>query len=143
VRGAEIRKGAGLRKSVRINEACVVKSSLVAVHIIRGTVQSVGSARIAAGDTVVIASPGPAHCVPHRDVHCVRHKQEAALTHRYIYNLTGARWHTAHGRSSVLIHNMDGVNGSMLLLRYRDVSIARFGWRRDYQPEGGGQQKSH
>jgi hypothetical protein len=59
----KIRKGAGLRKSVRINEACVVKSSLVAVHIIRGTVLSVGSARIAAGNTVVVGGP---ECRPPR-----------------------------------------------------------------------------
>jgi hypothetical protein len=130
VRGAEICKGAGLRKSVRINEACVVKSSLVAVHIIRGTVLSVGSARIAAGNTVVVAGPGPSHSVAHRDVDCVRHKHEPALPDRYIYNLTSARRHAAHRRVAVLIHNVNGGGRLMLLLRCGGASVTRFSVRR-------------
>lgn len=129
---AKVRKGAGLRKSVRINEACIVKSSLVAVHVIRGTVLSIRCTRIAAGDAVVVAGPGPAHCVANRDVDCIGHKHEAALSDRYIYNLTSARWHTVDGRSSVLIYNMDGVCGSLLLLRYGDASVVRFSSRQRY-----------
>lgn len=139
---AEVRKGAGLRKSMRIDEAGIVKSSLVAVCIIRGTKLAVSSARIAAGDAVVIAGPGPAHRVAHRDADAVRHKHEAALPDSYIYNLTSTRWHAAYGWSAVLIYNANGMSGGMLLLRYRDESVMRISLRRKYECKHRGQRKN-
>ena len=89
MRKTEVGKGAGLRKIMGINEACAVKSSLVAVHIIRRTELSIGRTRIAAGNAMAVAGPGPAHCITHRDVSCVRHKHKPPLPDCYIYNLTG------------------------------------------------------
>ena len=141
MRKAEVRKGAGLRKSVRIDEACIVKSSLIAVRIIRGTKLAVRSARIAAGDAVVVAGPGPAHRVTHRDIDCIRHKDEAALPHCYIYNLTATRWHATHSWPSILIHNVKGMDGGRLLLRDRDGSVTRFSSQRKYRRKCCCQQK--
>ena len=76
MREAEVIKGAGLRKSVRINEVCVVKSSLVAVHIIRGTKLSIDGARIAAGDAVADTKPGPSNGVTDLDICCGRRERE-------------------------------------------------------------------
>ena len=118
MRNAKVRKGAGLRKGMRINEACIVKSSLVAVHIIRGAISSVGCARIAASDTVVITSPRPPYGVAHRNVDCVGHKHEAALPHRYVEDLTSTRWHTAYCWSAVLIDNANGGGRGLFLLRF-------------------------
>ena len=130
MRGAEIRKGPGLRKGVFINKACIVKRPRVTVHIIWGTKLPIGCARSATGDAVVIASPCPSHCVAHRDVDCVRHKHEPALPDRYIYNLTSARRHAAHRRVAVLIHNVNSRGRLMLLLRCGGASVTRFSVRR-------------
>jgi hypothetical protein len=129
VRGAEVRKGAGLRKGVFINKACIVKSPRVTVHIIRGTKLPIGGARGAAGDAVVVAGPGPAHCVAHRDVDCVRDEHEAALPDRYIYNLTSARRHAAHSWPPKLIHNMDGMIGMLGVRSRGGAPVARFSLR--------------
>ena len=74
VQGAEVTVSAGLRKSVFVNEPCVIKNSCVTIHVIRGTELPVGCARGAAGDTVGVAAPGPSHGVAHRDVQCVGDK---------------------------------------------------------------------
>ena len=76
MREAEVIKGAGLRKSVRINEVYVGKSSLVAVHIIRGTKLSIDGARRAAGDAVTATIPSPPDSITDRDIYCGRCKRE-------------------------------------------------------------------
>jgi hypothetical protein len=130
VRGAEIRKGPGLRKGVFINKACIVKRPRVTVHIIWGTKLPIGCARSATGDAVVVSRPSPSHRVAHGDVDRVRNKHEAALPDRYIYNLTNTRWYAAHRRVAVLIHNVNGGGRLMLLLRCGGASVARFSVRR-------------
>jgi hypothetical protein len=90
VRKTEVRKGAGLRKSVRINEACVGKSSLVAVRVIWGTKLSIGCARIAASDAVVVAKPGPSNGITDRDICCGRRKRETIHAYRNVENLACA-----------------------------------------------------
>jgi hypothetical protein len=97
VRGAEVRKSAGLRKSVLINEPCIVEGSCLTVHIIRGTKLAIGGARFAAGDTVAATDPGPSHCVARIDCEFVGHKHKATLPHRYVENLTTRGWHAVHG----------------------------------------------
>ena len=74
VQGAEVGVSASLRKSVLVNEPCVIKNSGVTVHVIRRTELPIGCTSRAAGDTVVIAAPGPPHGVTHRDAECVRHE---------------------------------------------------------------------
>jgi hypothetical protein len=76
MRVAEVIKGAGLRKSVLINESVVGKSSLVAVHIIRGTKLSIDYARIATGDAVAATKPGPSNGITDRDICCRRRERQ-------------------------------------------------------------------
>ena len=74
VQSAEVRVTASLCKSVFVNEACIGKNPSVTIGIIRRTELPIGCTRRAAGDTVVIAAPGPSHGVTHRDVECVGHE---------------------------------------------------------------------
>jgi len=90
MRKAEVIKGAGLRKSVRINEVYVGKSSLVAVHIIRGTKLPIDDARIAAGDAVAVTKPGPSNGITDRDICCGRRERETIYPYRNIENLACA-----------------------------------------------------
>ena len=63
---AKVRVRASLRKSVLVHRPCVRKDSCLAVHIIRGTELPISlSARGAAGNTVVVALPGPPYSVAH------------------------------------------------------------------------------
>jgi hypothetical protein len=117
---------------VLINEACIIKSSRVAVRIIGRTKLPIGCARIAAGDAVTVASPGPSHRVAHRDIDRVWNKYEAALPHRYVEDLTATRWHAADRRLAVLIYNINGVAG-LFLLCYDNVPVARLSLRRQHQ----------
>ena len=143
MRSAEIIKGASLIKGVLVDRPCAGKDSQVAVHIVRRTILSIGRARIAARDAVAASGPSPPYRIAHQDVNCVRHKHQAALPHRYVYNLTSTRWHTAYGRSAVLIHNMNGVGGRMRLLGGGDAPVARFSLRRKYQRKHRRQRESH
>src|SRR5207248_6181423 len=86
----------------------------------------------AAGDTVAVTGPGPSHRVAYRDVDLVRHKHETR-SHGHIDNLAGTRWHAAHGRVPVLIHNVDGVGGGLFLVRCANVSVTRFSLRQKYR----------
>jgi hypothetical protein len=132
MREAEVIKGAGLRKSVRINEVYAVKNSLVAVHIIRGTKLSIDGARRAAGDAVAASKPGPSNGITDRDICCRRRERQTIYPNRNIENLT-ARWNTAHSRPAILIDNMNGVGGGLFLLRCDDVSVARLSLRRKHE----------
>jgi hypothetical protein len=74
VQVAEVTVSSGLRKGVFVNRARVRKDSRVTIHVIRRTEFPVGCARGAAGNTVVVAAPGPSGGVAHRDVQCVGDK---------------------------------------------------------------------
>ena len=89
MRKAEVGKCSGVHKCMLVNETYVVKSSQSAVRIIRGTKVSVGCARIAAGNAVTAASPGPTHCVANIDVDCawIKGKRRADL---HIHDLSRA-----------------------------------------------------
>src|SRR4029453_3731026 len=121
---AEVGIDPRLRESVLINRALVGKDSLIAVQVIRGTILSIDDARIAAGDTVAALSPGPSHRVACRDVDFVRYKHIAALPHGHIEDLAATRWHAAHGRLPVLIHNADPGSSELFRLRRAGMFIA-------------------
>jgi len=116
MRGAEVRKSARLRESVFVNEACIIKNSLVAVRVIRRTKLFISGARIAAGDTVAATKPGPPDGITDRDIYCGRCKRETTLRYRHIEDLPSAGWDTAYCRLAVLIHNVDGVAGGLVQL---------------------------
>jgi hypothetical protein len=128
MREAEVIISAGLIKGMLVHCPCARKDSLVAVHVIERTKLSIDGARIAAGDAVAVAGPGPSHRVARRDVDCVRHEHETR-PHRDIDNLAGRRWHSAHGRVAVLIHNADVAIGGAFLLRLGETFVARFSLR--------------
>ena len=143
MRSAEVIKGASLIKGVLVDRPCAGKDSQVAVHIIRGTILSIGCARIAARDAVAASGPSPPYRIAHRDVNCVRHKHQAALPDRYIYNLTSTRWHTAHSRPAVLIHNVNGAGGVLFVRRHSGALLARLRLRQRYHRKHRCQAKSH
>lgn len=132
MREAEVIKGAGLRKSVRINEVCVGKSSLVAVHIIRGTKLSIDGARRAAGDAVAVTKPGPSNGITDRDICCRRRERQTIYPNRNVKDLARTRWHAVDDGPVVLIHNTDDVGRGLLLLRRGDVSVTRSSLRRKH-----------
>jgi len=68
VQETEVTVSAGLRKGVLVNEPCIRKDSCVTIHVIRRTELPVGCVTSAAGNTVVVAAPGPSHGVAQRDV---------------------------------------------------------------------------
>ena len=115
VQSAEVRVSACLRKRVLVNEPCVRKNSSVTVRVIRRTELPISCARRAAGDTVVIAAPGPPHGVTHEDVECVRHKPYfvSCRPHRHIENLAASQSSTASHLTSVLIDNPDDWNSAL------------------------------
>jgi hypothetical protein len=141
MREAEVIIGASLVKGVLVHRPKVGKDSLIAVRIVRGTKLFIGRARIAAGDTVAVLGPGPPHRVAHRDVECVWHKHIPALSHRYIEDLASTRWRSAYGGPSVLIHNVNGMGGSLFLVRCADVFVTRSSLRQKYRRKRGCQQK--
>jgi len=133
MREAEVIKGAGLRKSVRINEVYVVKNSLVAVHIIRGTKLSIDGARRAAGDAVAASKPGPSNGITDRDICCRRRERQTIYPNRNVKDLARTRWHAVDDGPAILIYNMNGVGGGLFLLRSDDVSVARLSLRRKHE----------
>jgi len=109
VQGAKILVHARLRKSELIHEARVVKSSRLAVHVIRRTKLPILCAGRATGNTVKIALPRPAHRVAHANVDHIRRKTEfvSHRSHCYIKNLTPNVWLSTRNRASVLIDDAD------------------------------------
>src|SRR5438552_8668691 len=109
MRKAEIRKIASLCKSEFIHEPCVVQGSVVAVHVIRRTELPIRRARGAAGDTVAVPSPGPAHRVTGRNIDCARiERKRPTRRHCHIDSRARSRWHPAYGRTAVLIDYAQG-----------------------------------
>jgi hypothetical protein len=131
MRKAEIRKITRLRESVLVNKSLAGKNPLVAIHIIRGTKLPISGARIAAGDTVAAIGPGPPHRVAHRDVDLARIKRESR-SDLHIENLTATRRHAAHGWSSILIYDVDGMDVGALVLRRGEIFVVRIGLRQKY-----------
>ena len=131
---AEIRKIASLCKSELVNEALVGNHALGAVHVIRGTELPIRRARGATGDTVAASGPCPSDRIAHRDVDCARAEcKRPTRRHGHIDNRASCRWRAAHGWPAVLIYNMNGVGGGLLLLRRDDVSVTRLSLRRKHE----------
>src|SRR5436305_11836136 len=91
VREAEVIIAAGLVKSVLVHRPKVGKDSLVAVRIVRRTKLLIRRAGIAAGDTVAVLGPCPAHRVAHEDLDRVRHQHIATLPNCHLENVHLAR----------------------------------------------------
>ena len=70
------------------------------------------------------------------------HKHIATLSHRHIENLTGTRWHAAHGWPSVLIHNVDAGGRRLFLCASCATFVARFSLRQKYNRKHRCQPKS-
>ena len=70
----------------------------------------VGCARGAAGNTVVVAAPGPSHSVAHRDVQGVGDKAYlvSRRSYRHIENLAASQPPAAWHLTALLIDNPDG-----------------------------------
>jgi hypothetical protein len=107
---AKVRVSASLRKRVFVNEPCIRKNSSVTVRVIRRTELPVGCVTSAAGNTVVVAAPGPPHRVADRDVECVRHKPDwvSRRSYSHIENLAASQAPAAWHLTAVLIDNPDG-----------------------------------
>jgi len=133
VQSAEVRKSAGLCKSVLVNSACIGKDSCVAIHVVRRTKFAIGSARGAAGNTVVIAAPGPSHCVAHRNGDRVGDKAYfvSLRSYRYIENLATGRASTTLYRPAVLIYDPDACTGVPYRYGTTRALIARLNWRQE------------
>ena len=131
---AEIRKIASLCKSEFVNKVYVGKHARGAVRVIRRTELPIGCARGATGDTVAASGPCPSHRIAHRDVDCARAEcKRPTRRHCHIDNRASCRWRAAHGWPAVLIDDIDGRGGSMVLLRCCDASVARLSLRRKHE----------
>jgi hypothetical protein len=137
VQSAEVRVSASLRKRVLVNEPCVRKNSSVTVRVIRRTELPISCARRAAGDTVVIAAPGPPHRVADRDVECVRHKPYCVSRrpHRHIENLAASQSSTASHLTAVLIDNPDDWNSALFSCRASVAVVVGFSCGQECHPK--------
>jgi hypothetical protein len=137
VQCAEVRITARLRKSELVNGACIRENSGVAVRVIRRTELPISCARRAAGDTVVIAAPGPPHRVADRDVECVRHKPYfvSRRPHRHIENLAAGQSSTASHLTAVLIDNPDDWNSALFSCRVRVAVVVGFSCGQECHPK--------
>jgi len=135
---AKVRVSASLRKSVLVHCSCVRKDSCLAVHVIRRTELPISlGTRRAAGDTVVIAAPGPPHRVADRDVECVRHKPYcvSCRPHSHIENLAASQSSTAWHLTAVLIDNPDDWNSALFSCRVRVAVVVGFSCGQECHPK--------
>ena len=105
MRNADIGITSGRVKCVLINSAGVGKSPRETTRVVRRTKLRIGDAMRTTADAVAAVCPGPPHRVADRDVDSVRRKREPALSHCYIDDCAGSRWHAARSRPAVLIDN--------------------------------------
>jgi hypothetical protein len=90
-----------------VNEPRVRKNAGVTVHVIGRTELPVSYARLTACDTVVVAAPGPAHCVAHGNVQCVRNEPQfvSHRTNSHIDNLAASQPSAVLHLMAVLVDN--------------------------------------
>src|SRR5262249_40198540 len=111
----------------------VTKNSSVTVGVIRRTELAISCTRRTAGDTVVIASPGPPDRVPHKDVEGVRHETYliACGSYRHIENLAASQPLAAWHLTPLLVDNPDNWNDALFRCGTRAAVVIGLGCREE------------
>ena len=91
-------------KRVRVNSACIGKSTWKAASVVGRTILRVRNARRTATHAVPTVRPGPSHCVADGDIDTVGMKRKIRA-HGYVEGLPKTRWHATRGRPTDLIDN--------------------------------------